>query len=90
MKIRLPTILLALLLLTTPVQANGLGNDKAAHITTSAAAGSMLGVLPVRDDGTCEVNGYCKVTNGGIATKANSGYRVIERVSDNAVKIVFR
>lgn len=25
-----------------------------------------------------------------IATKANSGYRVIERVSDNAVKIVFR
>jgi hypothetical protein len=50
----------------------------------------MLGVLPVRDDGTCEVNGYCKVADGGIATKATSGYRVIERVSDNVVKIVFK
>lgn len=50
----------------------------------------MLGVLPVRDDGTCEVNGYCKVVDGGIATKATSGYRVLERVSDNVIKIVFR
>ena len=40
--IRLPTIALALLLLTTPVQASGLGNDKAAHITASAAAGIVL------------------------------------------------
>ena len=90
MKIRLPTILLALLLLTTPVQANGLGNDKAAHITTAAAAVSMLGVLPVRDDGTCEVNGYCKVADGGIATKANSDYRVVARVADNIIKALFR
>lgn len=50
----------------------------------------MIGVLPVRDDGTCEINGYCKVANSGIATKATSGYRVIERVSENVVKIVFR
>ena len=42
MKIRLPTILLVLLLLTTPVSANGLSNDKAAHITASAAAGIVL------------------------------------------------
>ena len=42
MKIRLPTLLLALLLLTTPVQANGLGNDKAVHITASAVAGIVL------------------------------------------------
>lgn len=41
-KIRLPTIALALLLLTTPVSANGLGNDKAMHITASAAAGIVL------------------------------------------------
>ena len=54
------------------------------------SAVGMLGVLPVRDDGTCAVNGYCKVDNGGIATKADNGYRVIERVSDNVVKIVFR
>ena len=55
----------------------------------------MLGVLSVRDDGTCKVNGFCKVANGGIATSANkyiSGetYRVIERVTDNVVKVVFR
>ena len=42
MKIRLPTILLAILLLTSPCSANGLGNDKAAHITASAAAGIVL------------------------------------------------
>lgn len=50
----------------------------------------MLGVLAVRDDGTCEVNGYCGVADGGIATKAETGYRVIERVNDHIVKIVFR
>ena len=50
----------------------------------------MLGVLSVWDDGTCEVNGYCKATNGGIATKANTGYRVIKRVNKNIVKVIFR
>lgn len=54
------------------------------------AAVGMLGVLPVRDDGTCEVNGYCKVADGGIATKANSGYRVVARVADNIIKVLFR
>jgi uncharacterized protein YfiM (DUF2279 family) len=39
MKIRLPTLLLALLLLTSPCYAQGLGNDKAAHITASTAVG---------------------------------------------------
>lgn len=42
MKIRLPTIALTLLLLTTPVSANGIGNDKAMHITASTAAGIVL------------------------------------------------
>ena len=42
MKIRLPTLLLALLLLTSPASANGLGNDKAAHITASTAVGLVL------------------------------------------------
>jgi uncharacterized protein YfiM (DUF2279 family) len=41
-KIRLPTIALALLLLTAPCSAEGLGNDKAAHITASTAAGIVL------------------------------------------------
>lgn len=50
----------------------------------------MLGVLSVYDDGTCEVNGYAKCSDSSIATKAESGYRVIERVTENIVKVVFR
>ncbi len=54
------------------------------------AAVGMLGVLVVRDDGTCLVNGYCKVADGGTATASESGWRVIKRISDNLVKIVFK
>ena len=50
----------------------------------------MLGVLTVRDDGTCFVNGFCQVTDGGIATKSNTGYRVVERVNDHLIKIIFK
>ncbi len=61
----------------------------------------MVGVLAVRDDGTCKVNGYCKVADGGIATsttgemtiedgKIVKGYRVIKRVSDNVIKVVLK
>lgn len=50
----------------------------------------MLGVLSVRDDGTCQVNGYCSVADDGIATSSESGYRVIKRVNDHIVKVVFR
>lgn len=55
----------------------------------------MMGVLAVRDDGSCQVNGFCTVAGGGIATAAE-GYvpgqtwRVIERVNENVVKVVFR
>lgn len=55
----------------------------------------MLGVLAVRDDGTCKVNGFCKVAAAGIATAAEKyipgeTYRVIGRVNENIVKVVFR
>jgi hypothetical protein len=50
----------------------------------------MLGVLAVRDDGTCQVNGFCTVAEGGIATASETGYRVIKRVNDHIVKVVFR
>lgn len=50
----------------------------------------MLGVLNVRDDGTCHVNGFCKVADGGIATASDKGYRVVKRVTDNIVKIIFK
>lgn len=58
------------------------------------AAIGMLGVLAVRDDGTCEVNSYCTISNNGIATKADNNsiykYRVIKRNSDNIIEIVFK
>jgi hypothetical protein len=53
----------------------------------------MMGVLAVYDDGTCEVNGFCKCNNEGIATACEKGcdsYRVIKRVNENIVQIVFR
>lgn len=53
----------------------------------------MLGVLTVYDDGTCQVNGFCKCNNNGIATACERGfdtYRVIERVNENLIKIVFK
>jgi hypothetical protein len=54
------------------------------------AAVGMMGVLSVRDDGTCQVNGYCTVAEGGTATASESGYRVIKRVNDHIVKVIFR
>ncbi len=49
-----------------------------------------MGVLAVRDDGTCQVNSYCKVTDEGTATASNTGYRVIARVNDHVIKIVLK
>ena len=49
----------------------------------------LCGVIHVRDDGTCEVNGFCKCGDGGIATRSERGYRVLERVNDHIVKVLF-
>lgn len=50
----------------------------------------MMGKLYVRDDGTCQVNGFCKVADGGIATESNEGYRVIKRIDANIVKVILK
>lgn len=58
----------------------------------------MLGVLNVYDDGSCEINGFCKVAGGGIATKAELSeasyqhpvYRVVNRVTDNIVRVIVK
>ena len=54
----------------------------------------MLGQLSVRDNGECQVNGYCKVADGGIAVPADKSdvlkYRVIKRLETNIIKIIFR
>lgn len=52
----------------------------------------MLGQLVVRDDGSCKVNGYCEPGRNGIATATYSmaGYRVIKRLDESHIKIIFR
>jgi hypothetical protein len=55
----------------------------------------MLGILPTRDDGTCIPGQYCKCNDDGIATLATPEdvvtnrftFIVLERVSDNVIKI---
>ena len=55
------------------------------------AAVGMLGVLLVRDDNTCQIDGYCRVADGGIATASDiPGWRVIDRINDHLIKIVFK
>ncbi len=57
---------------------------------TEWSAIGMLGQLLVRDDGTCKVNEYCKCGKEGVATAAETGYRVLARISDNIIKVLFR
>ncbi|OPJ65036.1 peptidase G2 autoproteolytic cleavage domain-containing protein [Clostridium oryzae] len=51
---------------------------------------SLLGQVPVRDDGSCKVNGYCVPNSNAVATTSSRGYRVIERLSSNQVVILLR
>lgn len=54
----------------------------------------MIGVIPVRDDGTCEAGCFCKCGQNGIATRAESQgfdtFFVIDRISDNVVSVEIR
>lgn len=52
----------------------------------------MMGKLVVDDDGTCEVNGYAAPGVDGIATKGTraNGYRVLARLDETHVKILFK
>ena len=50
----------------------------------------MLGMLRVRDDGSCKVGGYCKVNENGIATASESGYYVTKRFTDNIIEVFFK
>ena len=50
----------------------------------------MMGKLVVIDDGTCEVDGYCTVGEGGIATKAEqeTKFYVMARVDKNHIRVM--
>jgi hypothetical protein len=50
----------------------------------------LVGKLLVRDDGTCEVNGFCKPNNEGIATASENGYRVMRRTGPNQILVLLK
>ena len=50
----------------------------------------MRGIVPVRDDGSCEAGGFCKCGVNGVATESEPGldtYYVIERIDDNIISV---
>ena len=48
----------------------------------------MIGKVLVRDDGSCEIDGYCMPNDEGIATNSEQGYRVIKRTGENQVLVL--
>lgn len=54
----------------------------------------MLGVLSVIDDGSCQVDGFCCCSKDGIAKacekETEGACRVIERISENVVRVVLK
>lgn len=50
----------------------------------------LIGKLVAIDDGTCQVNGYCKPNKDGIATASDTGYRVMERLDENHIRILLK
>ena len=51
----------------------------------------MMGKLYVRDDGTAQVNGYVVANNGiATATENRTNMRVMERVSDNIIRVCLK
>lgn len=50
----------------------------------------LMGKLVVVDDGTCEVNGFCSTNDEGIGTKAETGYRVMERLDENHIRVLVK
>ena len=56
------------------------------------AAVGFMGKLIVVDDGSCEINSYCKVAVNGTATKSTekTAYRVLSRIDKNHIKILVK
>lgn len=48
------------------------------------------GKLVVRDDGTCQPDSFCVPTDGGIATAADNGFYVMERLDKNHIRVYVR
>lgn len=49
----------------------------------------IMGKIWIRHDGTCNVGDFCKSNADGIATKADTGYYVLEK-NDVAIRVMFK
>jgi hypothetical protein len=50
----------------------------------------LMGQIVVEDDGTCKPNRYCYPGENGVATASKTGYRVMKRIDDNHILVMFR
>ena len=52
----------------------------------------MIGKLYVRDDGTCQVNGYATVGENGVATASTekTNMRVLSRVDESTIRVLLK
>lgn len=48
------------------------------------------GQLVVVDDGTCQVNGFCKPSGDGVGTASSDGYFVMSRLDDTHIKVLVK
>lgn len=50
----------------------------------------LLGQVVVVDNGTCTAGGYCKPSTNGVATAADSGFKVMKRIDDTHIKVLVK
>jgi hypothetical protein len=50
----------------------------------------LLGQIVAVDDGTCVVGGYAGPGKDGVATAAETGYRVMKRIDDTHIKVLVK
>lgn len=48
---------------------------------------AIYGRVVAVDDGTCEPNGYCRPHKNGVATKSETGFRVLKRIDPNHILV---
>lgn len=77
-----------------PLPASDADNSKSSiqYIDTMNywTAVVLLGQVVVYDDGTCKPNHYCMPNENGVATMSPRGYRVMKRLCENKILIMFR
>ncbi|MDD3340768.1 MAG: peptidase G2 autoproteolytic cleavage domain-containing protein [Bacilli bacterium] len=50
----------------------------------------LVGKIKVRDDGSCLEGSYCLPNHDGVATKADHGYYVVERINSHQITIILK